>query len=177
MADLIAVYPSVTEAREALTQLERKGIEAGNIELLGPGMEGAGEAQTNEEMRATDMAVTGKIGRRGAAGWVLGAIVGALVLMAASAVADALFDVGDNLAQVLVGAAVGGALLGGAIGAFWGGATGLPVNDAWGETFEAVKGGKTVVAVHSDDPQQLRAAEEAIRHTKPLKVTGGTAES
>lgn len=174
MADLIAVYPDVAQAREALVHLERTGIEAGNIELLGPGMEGAHEAQTNLEQQTADEAVIRQAEKRGGIGIAVGAVLGAILVTAFAAAADALFDIGDNLGQLLVGAAIAGAMFGAFAGFFYGGATGLPVNEAWGETFEAVKGGKTVVAVHLEDPDELRAAEKALRDTKPLTVSGGT---
>lgn len=170
--NVIAVYPTVEKAREAMTTLERKGIEAGNIELLGPGMDGAAEAQTNAEQREADMSMTGEIGKRSAVGVVVGAILGALIVGAAAAAADAMFDVGDSAAQVILGGAIGGALIGAFAGFFYGGATGLPVNDAFGETFEAVRGGKTCVAVHSEEPDQVQTAIEALRgsgHTRMAK--------
>jgi len=50
-------------------------------------------------------------------------------------------------------------------GLFYGGATGLPVSDAWSETFEAVKQGQTAVAVHSQQSDQVDDALDALRDT------------
>lgn len=168
--NVIAVYPDVESAREALTTLERKGIEAGNIELLGPGMEGAEEAQTNEEQRGADEAVIHQAEKRGGIGFAVGAVIGAVVMAAVAAAAHALFDVGDDLGVVLAGGAVSGALFGGFAGFFYGGASGLPVSDAWGETFEAVRGGKTCVAVHSEEAEEVQTAVEALRGTGATRV-------
>ena len=168
--NMIAVYPTVEAAREAVTRLERKGIEGGNIELLGAGAEGAAEPQTNLEQRRADMAVTGAVGRRSAVGIVIGAVIGAVVVGVAALLADALFDLGPN-GVVVGGGALAGAIFGAFAGFFYGGATGLPVSDAWSETFEAVKEGQTAVAVHSSDADQVGDALEALRDTGATRLS------
>jgi hypothetical protein len=168
--NVIAVYPTVEAAREAVTRLERKGIEAGNIELLGAAAEGASEPQTNLEQREADMAMTGRVGRRSAIGIVIGAVVGAVVVAVAALIADAIFEIGPTGGVVLMGA-LGGALFGGFGGLFYGGATGLPVSDAWSETFEAVKQGQTAVAVHSKRLDQVQGALDALRDTGATRLS------
>jgi hypothetical protein len=150
--------------------LERKGIEGGNIEVLGAAAEGASEPQTNIEQREADMRLTGEVGKRSAVGIVVGALVGALVVAVAALFADAAFDLGPNGTVAVMGA-LGGALFGGFAGLFYGGASGLPVSDAWSETFEAVKEGRTAVAVHSSSPNQVEDAVEALRDTGALRLT------
>ena len=168
--NMIAVYPTVEAAREAVTRLERKGIEAGNIELLGAGAEGANEPQTNVEQRKADMAMTGKVGRRSAVGIVIGAVVGAAVVAGTALLADAVVDLGPPAAVAGMGA-IGGALFGAFAGLFYGGATGLPVSDAWSETFEAVKEGQTAVAVHSQQADQVNDALDALRDTGATRLS------
>ena len=168
--NMIAVYPTVEAAREAVTRLERKGIEAGNIELLGAAAEGASEPQTNLEQRKADMAVTGQVGKRSAIGIVIGAVIGAVVIGLAALLADALFDLGPD-EVVAGGGALAGALFGGYAGLFYGGATGLPVSDAWSETFEAVKEGQTAVAVHSQQADQVEDALEVLRDTGATRLS------
>jgi hypothetical protein len=168
--NMIAVYPDVEAAREAVTRLERKGIEAGNIELLGAAAEGAAEPQTNIEQRTADMAVTGAVGRRSAIGIVIGAVVGAVVVGLATLAIDAAVDLPGPTGTVVLMGALGGALFGGFGGLFYGGATGLPVSDAWSETFEAVKQGQTAVAVHSQQPDQVEDALDALRDTGATRL-------
>jgi len=168
--NVIAVYPTVEAAREAVTRLERKGIEAGNIELLGAGAQGAAEPQTNLEQRQADLALTGAIGRRSAAGIAIGAVIGAVVVMVAALIADAAFEIGPNGGVALLGA-IGGALFGAFAGFFYGGASGLPVSDAWGETFEAVTQGQTAVAVHSQHADQVDDAVAALRDTGATRLS------
>lgn len=168
--NVIAVYPTVEAAREAVTRLERKGIEGGNIELLGAAAEGAAEPQTNLEQRRADMAMTGEVGRRSAVGIVIGAVIGAVVVAGAALLADAIFDIGPNGGVALMGA-LGGALFGGFAGFFYGGASGLPVSDAWSETFEAVEQGQTAVAVHSQRVDQVQDAVDALRDTGATRLS------
>jgi hypothetical protein len=169
--NMIAVYPTVEAAREAVTKLERKGIEAGNIELLGAAAEGASEPQTNLELRRADMAMTGRVGRRSGIGLAIGAAIGAVVVALATVLADAAFDIpGPAAAAALLGA-LGGALFGGFAGFFYGGATGLPVSDAWSETFEAVKQGQTAVAVHAQQADQVDDALDALRDTGATRLS------
>jgi hypothetical protein len=169
--NMIAVYPTVEAAREAVTRLERKGIEAGNIELLGAAAEGAAEPQTNLEQRQADMAMTGRVGRRSAVGIVIGAVIGAVVVGLAALVADAVVDLPGPTGTVVGMGVLGGALFGGFGGLFYGGATGLPVSDAWSETFEAVKQGQTAVAVHSQQADQVRDALDALRDTGATRLS------
>jgi hypothetical protein len=168
--NVLAVYPSVERAREAITNLERNGVEGGNIELLGAGAEGAAVPQTNEAQRSADMAVTGQVGKRSLTGVLIGALVGAAILALVGWAAYELLDVGDELREVVIGAAVAGAIFGAFGGLFYGGATGLPVSDAWGETFEAVRQGSTGVAVHTEDAGEAEKAVAALQtlggHTK-----------
>jgi hypothetical protein len=131
--NMIAVYPTVEKAREAVTRLERKGIEAGNIELLGAAAEGAAEPQTNLEQRQADMAVTGAVGKRSAVGIAIGGVIGAVVVAGAALLVDAIHDIGSSAPVALMGA-LGGALFGAFAGFFYGGATGLPVSDEWTAT-------------------------------------------
>jgi hypothetical protein len=169
--NMIAIYPTVEAARDAVTRLERKGIEAGNIELLGAAAEGAAEPQTNLEQRRADMDMTGAVGRRSAVGLAIGAVIGAVVVGLAALVADAVVDIPGPTATVVLMGALGGALFGGFGGFFYGGATGLPVSDAWSETFEAVKEGQTAVAVHSQQADQVDDALDALRDTGATRLS------
>lgn len=168
--NVIADYPDVEAARAAITALERKGVEAGNIELFGPGTEGADVPWTNVEQREADLSTVAAVSKRSLAGIVVGALVGTVLGALLSWLAHELFDVGETLRSVVAGGAIGGALFGAFGGFFYGGATGLPVSDAWSDTFQPVEGGRTSVAVHSDDQDQVDKATAALRPTDPLRL-------
>jgi hypothetical protein len=168
--NMIAVYPDAEAARAAVTQLERKGVEAGNIEVLGPGTAGADQPQTNEEQRRADLGQLTAVEKRSAAGMAVGAVIGAVAVALAAVALDALFDIPGPTVTVALLGAVGGALFGAFGGFFYGGASGLPVSDAWGETFSALEDGRTAVAVHSGDADQVERAIAALRDTGSLRL-------
>jgi hypothetical protein len=141
--DLLATYPSAEAARRAVTALERQGVEAADIELRGQAAVDASVPTDGDAMHNADSATTSKIGRRALSGGITGAVVGAVL--------------GGLLGGLVVGGvgpALGGALafaaLAFGLGFFWGGASGLPVSEAWGDTFAAGEG-ETMVVVHLHD--------------------------
>jgi hypothetical protein len=153
--NVVATFDGPEQARAALVLLERKGVEAGDIELFGPGMARADQPITNDEQHDADVATLVAIEKRGVTGIVIGAVVGATIGAVIAAVAS-----GD--ATPIVAAAVAGALLVGALGFLWGGFSGMGASEQWGETFES-DGGVTSLAVHSDDPAEVETALEALR--------------
>jgi hypothetical protein len=158
----LATFESVEDARRAVTALERKGVEAGDVELLGPGVEGAGDPVTNRGQRSADKKAMGFVGRRAGMGLAIGAVVGGVIGLVLGLFMNA---------TVGVMGLVGGAIVGAVLGGYWGGGAALPVNaEAWGETFEAVRGGRTIVAVHSNDAGHLDRAVDALRSEQPLRM-------
>lgn len=160
-AEVRATYPSMRKARDGLMALERRGVEAEDIGLEGPGAARAKLPVTNDEERQTDLAVMGYVGRRagvgavlvGFAGAVLGAVAGAVLHGAVTAVAGAV--------------AVGALAL--ALGFLWGGFTGLAADDAFGDTFVALDEGEPVVVVvhHAENYESV---VEALRATQPSSL-------
>jgi len=168
--NVLATYRSADEARAAITALERDGgVEAGDIELLGA--DGVGAPRTNEAQRDVDGAIAGTVAKRVGAGVAAGAAIGGIVGLVAGYLVFEVFDlVADMTTAGVFGAAIAGAAVGAYLGFFYGGATGLPVSDAWGETFEAVKSGSTCIAVHTHEEAAAEAALEALRKTKPARL-------
>ena len=153
--NLVATYATAEQARAALQMLERKGVEAGDIELFGPGIEAAQQPQTNDEQRAADMAVTTSVGKRLSVGIFTGAILGAII----GAVLGRL--IGDSSTAMVMGA-FAGAAAGVALGFLYSGYSGLPVNEQFEETF-AGDGGETSVAVRSKDASHIETAIQALK--------------
>lgn len=168
--NLVATYPSVEEARGAIETLERHGVEAAEISLLGEGAEPKAAPVTNEEQRSADLAATGTVGKRAASGLVIGALIGALIGMAGGYAAHELADIGRNAFVVVLGAGLGGAAFGAFAGTFYGGASGLPVSEAWGDTFELVRDGQVCVAVHSEDAETVDRAADALSGSEPARM-------
>jgi hypothetical protein len=164
--NVVATFDGPDEARAALVLLERKGVESGDIELFGPGMDGAELPLTNDEQRETDGGAVTAVERRGGLGILIGASAGAVVGGVIAAVASG--DSGPMLAGALAGA-----LLLGALGFLWGGFSAMSASEQWGDTF-APGEGETSVAVHSDDAAEVETALEALRsaHARRLATCG-----
>jgi hypothetical protein len=168
--DVVATYADLESARAAITLLERHGVEGGAIELVVPGEDE--RALTNDAMRDVDMQATGNVGKRAGIGLLGGAVLGAVIGAVLGALASSVFDIYDTLPM-----AIGGALALGAMGAyaggFYGGASGLPVSDAWGETFDAEHQrptGQPRLAVHTGDRSKVDDVVEALRGTGALSL-------
>jgi hypothetical protein len=164
--NVVATFDGPAEARAALMLLERRGVESGDIELFGPGMDGSALPLTNDEQRQTDGAAVTAVERRGGLGILIGAFAGGVIGGGIAAIAS-----GDS-GPVLAGA-LAGALLLGALGFLWGGFSAMSVNEQWGDTF-APGEGETSVAVHSDDAAEVETALAALRnaHARRLATCG-----
>ncbi|MBA3303268.1 MAG: hypothetical protein H0U26_05275, partial [Acidimicrobiia bacterium] len=114
---LIVVYADAGQARKAVVELERKGVEGGNIEVAGPGTAGAGPPETDADQLDADMEMTGNVAKRSLTGIVLGAVVGAFAVALLATLVDVVFDLPGPTAGLALAGAVGGA----AFGAFAGG--------------------------------------------------------
>jgi hypothetical protein len=164
--NVIATYPNADDARAALVALERRGVEAADIELFGPGMDEAAMPITNDELRDADMDAVKELAQRGVVGVVIGALLGALIGFVVSWIAGA--SPGWQ-----AGAALAGLVAGGPLGFIYAGYSGLSVSEEWGETFESTSG-ETSVAVHATDRSEFERALNALRstHTRRLCTCG-----
>jgi hypothetical protein len=163
--NLVATYERPEDARAALTMLERHGVEAGDIELFGPGVEAAREPVTNDEQRGIDMDASGDMAKRFSAVSFAAAVVGALVVGVIG------YLVGEGTGAIV--GAMGGFIVFGLLGFLWGGYANLPVSgEAWQETYAGT--GETSLAVHSTDEAEIETALEALKGTdaKRLAVCG-----
>lgn len=159
---LVATYATPEQARAALQMLERKGVEAGDIELFGPGIESGQRPVTNDEQNAVDMKSTAAVGKRFTATSAALAVVGAVIGGVLGGI------VADDGTGILVGA-LGGFIVGGLLGFLWGGYGSLPVNDQFIDTFQS-EGGETSLAVHAEDDSVIEAAREALQGSDARKL-------
>lgn len=159
--NVVATYASPDEARAALTMLERKGVEGAEIELLGEGMARSQEPLTNDELRHVDMDAAGNLGKRFT-------IVSAIVAVVGTVVGALLGYLVAETTGLLAGAFTG-FLAGGYLGFLYGGYTGLPTNPQWEDTFVS-DGGETLLAVRSENPQDIELALDALRGTDAKRL-------
>lgn len=168
--DVIATYPDVESARAAITLLERHGVEGGSIELDVPGAER--QPLTNEAQRDADMEATGKVGKGAAIGVATGAIGGAILGVVLGALVSIVFDLYSPLALAIGGGVALGAA-GTQLGFFYGGARGLPVSEAWGESYNAESStatGEPRLAIHGVRPERVDEVVQALRGTGALSL-------
>lgn len=123
---VVARFDDPGEAREAMIDLEMKGIDADAIHLVPP----HSPLVPNDEVLSKDIEISGEVVRRSATGGLVGALVGAITMIAILSI----FRVEPFGTTLLVGV-VSGVVGGGLIGGFWGAARRLPVNDEAFDTY------------------------------------------
>jgi hypothetical protein len=165
--NVVAVFPGMQQAREAIDALERGGIDAAEVSLLGPAAE---EAAEHLDTRDRDESMTERVGSRATAGAVAGGATGGLAGFLAGLAAFAIPGVGPVLGAGVWAATIGGAVAGGSIGGVIGGYSAVDMNEAYELTYESVRAGRVVVGVHSEDPAHVRRGEEILRKLDPLGV-------
>ena len=159
---LVATYATPEQARAALQMLERKGVDAGDIELFGPGIESGQRPVTNDEQSEADLRSTAAVGKRFTATSAALAVVGAVIGAVLGGV------VADDATGILVGA-IGGFIVGGLLGFLWGGYASIPANEHFVDTFQS-EGGETSVAVHAEDDHVIDLVREALAGSDASKV-------
>ena len=154
--NLVAIYPEMKKAREAVAHLERAGIEAGDISVVPQ------EAEDVEDTSLRDARVVGTISKRvlvaGAIGAVLGGLLGFFLGLA--------FFRGVGVWISVTAGATAGSLFGG----FLGGMAGLSMSDDWELTFESLQKGGAAIVLGSDDPEEVEKAAKTLNDTSPLRL-------
>lgn len=155
--NVVAAFPDVEAARDAITHLEAAGVPADSIALLGAFP--AETARPGEDVVAEDG--VGEFAKGAAQGATAGAIGGAAVGALSALVIPGL---GPVVAAGLwaLGGAAGGLTVGGT--ANTGG------SPAWRATFDVVDSGNFAVGVHDDDPEVVDLGEEALEARGPLSI-------
>jgi hypothetical protein len=166
--NVIAVYPDMAAASKAMDALERGGVDAVHISLLGrPVEEAAGQADTRER----DERVTRDVGKRVGIGAAAGTAAGGIAGLVAGAVAFAIPGVGPVIGVGIWAAVAAGGVAGGAIGGMIGGVSSFDMTEAWELTHQSVREGHVLVGVHSDDPADVDRGAEILQRLDPLHVT------
>ena len=166
--NVVATFPDMHRARDAIMALERAGVEADNISLLGR----AGDEVANEPDPAErDAGVTKDVTKAALAGTAVGGAVGGIAGFIAGALAFGIPGIGPVVGSGIWAATLGAAGVGGPIGGLVAGAAALGESEAWESTYhESVRAGRVVVAVHADDRQHLDRATEVLRGQEPATL-------
>lgn len=146
--NVVAAVRHAREARSAIEALERGGVEASRISLLGSHPAGVEPASPRRGVA--------RVGRLFGAGLGLGAIAGMVIGWMA--------DIGGSAAPVLW--AVFGAIIGGFVVAV----SSFGVSMAWWRTFTAERSGTLAVGVHTPEPTEADLAEQVLGAMEPLSI-------
>jgi hypothetical protein len=168
--NLIATYPNLEAARQAMGALERAGIEATHISLLGRSAEEAA-AESVVDTNIADKRVSRDVSKGTVTGAAVGGAAGGLAGFLAGAAAFAIPGVGPVVGTGIWVATFGGALFGSGVGGVIGGISRINMSDDWDLTYQnALREGKVLLAVHTDDRTELDRARMALAGTSPLDL-------
>jgi outer membrane lipoprotein SlyB len=158
--NVTATYRSLEGARQAMTALERAGIDSSRISLEG---ERPARAAAEHDTSRRDLRVTGQLGSRVLIGGVVGAAAGGLVGWLIGSLAFEGFPA--MLATVIAGV-IAGSVIGGALSGY-----GTPaMSEDWELTHQDEPPGQTRVRVTSDDPEELDRAAGLLRGKDAISV-------
>lgn len=154
--NVIAVFDDLAHARHAIEVLERAGIDAGDIALLGPSAEIAEDM--TEERRAPGS------WWRLASGVGVGALTGLVAGLLVGWISAVFFTDGRLTASLITGAVAG--MIGGSL---FGAMASLALGDAWELAHEHVPG-RVAVNVGSDDERTIQRAHTRLEHQDPIRL-------
>jgi hypothetical protein len=166
--NVIAAFPDLAGARRAIGNLERKGIDAGDISLLGRAAE---EAQQQTETHERDEAMISKGMKTFLGGAAAGTAAGGIVGFLAGLAAFAIPGVGPVVAGGVWATTLGGAAAGGGVGSALAGYSKIKQSEAWDLASRSVETGQTIVGVHSSRREDVEAAAEILRAEQPDSLT------
>ena len=162
--NVMATFGQMEQAREAVLALNRAGVEAEKVSMIGKDVE---EVASDPDTRLRDLEVTGEVAKKAALGGAAGSVLGGL----AGAAAFVIPGVGPVIGSGIWAAVAAAGVAGGAVGGMVGGVASIDLNDEWELTFQdALKGGKVLVAVHADDEEQAAEARRTLEEHGPEKV-------
>jgi hypothetical protein len=154
--NVIATYLEPESADRAVRSLEREGVDRSNISLLGQ-EDRLAVYQAEEEAESEELpkGVAKGVAATSAAGTAAGGIAGFIAGAAAFGIPGIGPAVGAGIWAAVAGGAVAGSVAGGVIGG---------IRETWAARYEdAVKEGRVLVGVHSDDAGEIESAEKILR--------------
>jgi hypothetical protein len=164
---LLAVFPNLGKAGDAIRTLELAGIEASHISLLGPG---PAAARAKAETPDGDSKEVGDVAKKVMAGAALGTAVGAATGFLGGLAAFAISGIDPVLGAGVWLSLIAGSVGGGAVGGLVAGMASMRASEAWELTYQSVKEGTTVVGVHTENPKERTRASEVLDHLDPQSL-------
>ncbi|MFN2503867.1 MAG: hypothetical protein ABR540_06505 [Acidimicrobiales bacterium] len=154
--NVVATFPDLDTAREALTALNRSGIDADDVSLLG---RQAQDVESDADTRLRDLDSTADLAKQAAAAGGAGSVVGGIV----GAAAFAIPGLGPVIGAGVWAAVAGGAIAGSAVGGMVGAINATELGPEWEVSYgEPLRRGHVLVAVHARDDEQAKSAAEVL---------------
>jgi uncharacterized membrane protein len=152
---VLAILDSQLQTENTVNALQKRGVLASAISVLLPDKEGTRDFAHEHNTKAPEGAVAGA-----STGGVIGGTLGVLAGIGALAIPGA----GPFIAAGPLMAALSGAAAGAAIGGIGGALIGLGIPEIEAKRYEGkIRGGNILIAVHVDDSEQQKAAEEVLK--------------
>ena len=164
---VVAWFPGMDDAREAISSLGGSGIEAASISLLGAP---AAQAAANTDVMDADARVTEYVAKRAFVGALVGAAGGGFASFLFGGLAFAIAGTGSALGPGVWVVTACGAVLGGVVGVLIGGESALDIAEGWELTFHPVEEGNVLVTVRSDDRYVVDRASEILETKHPVSI-------
>jgi hypothetical protein len=152
---VLAILDSQLQTENAVNDLQRRGILSSSISVLLPDTDGTRDFAHEHNTKAPEGAVAGA-----STGGVIGGALGILAGIGALAIPGA----GPFIAAGPLMAALSGAAAGAAVGGITGALIGMGIPEIEAKRYEGkIKGGNILIAVHVEDSDQQKIAEETLK--------------
>lgn len=162
--NVVATFPDMEAARNAVEALTRAGIPNEDISLLGRQVE---EERHDPDTRIRDLEATTEVAKRAGAGVAAGGVLGGLAGLAAFAIPG----VGPVVGSGILAAVVGGSVAGASVGGMVGGVAGVSLEEDWDLTFhDSIRAGRVLVAVHAAAKDDVDTAAKVLEGEHPDRL-------
>jgi hypothetical protein len=152
---VIGIVESRVQAETLLSSLQSAGVHSSDISVLFPDTTGSQDFAHEHNTKAPEGAVAG-VGTGGVVGGTLGLLAGLGAL--------AIPGLGPLIAAGPLLAALSGAAAGAAVGGLAGALIGLGIPEIEAKRYEGkIRGGNVLIAVHVENSEQQRRAEEVLK--------------
>lgn len=157
---------SYDHAEKIVERLKAVGFSNSDISVLMAERTGTNDFAVNNETKAPEGAAVG-------AG--TGAVIGGTIGWLAGIGALAIPGLGPLIAAGPILAAMSGAAVGGTIGGLTGALVGLGIPEYEAKRYEdKIKGGSVLIAVHTDDSNEVSRAKDIFEATKAEDISAGS---
>jgi heat induced stress protein YflT len=166
---VVGILEDETQANNVVTALQGAGFSGNDISVLFPDKRGTKDFAHEHNTKAPEGAVAGVAG-----GGVVGGTIGLLAGIGALAIPG----LGPFIAAGPLMAALSGAAAGAALGGVAGALIGIGIPEIEAKRYEGkVRGGNLLVAVHVDDSDEQKRAQDILKRAGAHDVTATTEAS